>query len=225
MDHDRDKIRELTERIQVGDADEGAEALQEIIDTAVEQANARQANDRGAMREAMREEMVSARRKVENDAALEKFGKRFPQLKDDTILVDGVKGIVRHELIEDLKKTGAVPEADLARIERVEDLAALHGHARAQGHQVRSPDEVLARTGQEITRRGWARPAQRSPQEYVRDMRIARGLPVREERVEPARAANYGRAAPRSDEETMARNQEWVRKSREARGYDRRSDR
>ena len=218
MDHDREKIRELTERIQVGDADEGAEALQELIDTAVEQANARQANDRGSLREAMREEMADMRVKAENNAALNKFQKRFPQLNQDPVLVDGVKGIVRRELTEDLKKAG-VSEEELARIERVEDLASLHGHARMKGHQVRNADDLLTQTGQEITRRGWAKPAQRSPQEYVRDLRIQRGLPVREDLPEPARAADYGRAAPRSDEETRARNEAHIQRVREARGF------
>ena len=189
MDHDRERLRELTEKIQFGDADEGTEALEQIVGLAREQAP-----DRDAIKQAMREEMVDMRLKAENDRALEKFAKKYPSLREDQVLVEAATHVLRDKIVDDLKSIG-IPDDAIAPLRGdTGSLVTAHTQARAKGHKVRGPDDLLNATGAELGKRFNIKPAQRSPAEYVRDMRIQRGLPVREERVEQGGATDYGRS-------------------------------
>jgi hypothetical protein len=96
----------------------------------------------------------------------------------------------------------------------------VHGQARLAGAKLRSPEEILDAAGNTLQKKFNIKPAQRSPQEYLRDLRIQRGLPVREQHEKPAGASDYGRGGDAyGDSSSLAARQERVRQMRIARGF------
>ena len=210
----KERLRQVAEKIQVGDSDEGADALGEIVQTAVEQAHSRRRSTddvQQALKQLVREQ--------ENEKALGAFKKKYPTIAGDEDLTNTTVAVLEREIADDLRKAG-VPEEQLAKVKgNTMALVQAHNAARMGGLALRDAEQILDATGKTLQQKYHLRPAQRSPQEYVRDLRIQRGLPVREDLPEPARTADYGRAAPRSDEETRARNEAHIQRVREARGF------
>ena len=213
--HDpKEKLRSLAERIQVGDTDEGAEAIQEMIGMVRDQGVARE-----NVRAALREELNDARLKSENQKALTSFERKYPSLQDP-VLADAAKRVIQDEIIADLKAGGASDD-DIAPIrEDVGKLVQVHGQARLSGANLRTPEQILDASGDTLQKKFNIKPAQRSPQEYVRDLRIQRGLPVREQHEKPAEAADYGRGGDAyGDAASLEARRERVRAMRAARGF------
>ncbi|HEY1247233.1 MAG TPA: hypothetical protein VGF29_20625 [Hyphomicrobiaceae bacterium] len=166
---DRDKLRQLAERIQVGDTDEGADALAELAEHT-------RGVDREALKRELRQEATLARIRAEQDQALGRFGNRYPNVANDKVLVDAATTVIRDELAADLKRAGA-SDKDLAAIRGdVGKLAAAHNYARAGGLKLRTPDEILDSTGKTLTDKFNIRPASRDPMDYVRNLRAQRGF-------------------------------------------------
>ena len=158
-------------------------------------------------------------REQENEKALGAFKKKYPTIAGDEDLTNTTVAVMEREITDDLRKAG-VPDEQLAKVKgNTMALVQAHNAARMGGLALRDAEQILDATGKTLQQKYHLRPAQRSPQEYVRDLRIQRGLPVREDLPEPARAVDYGRAAPRSDEETRARNEAHIQRVREARGF------
>jgi hypothetical protein len=220
MPIDRDRLRELTERIQVGDTDEGADALEEAIGLARDQGQL----DRGALRQAMNEEMAERRRHAENDAALGAFKKEYPKLAEDEDYARvGIDRLGR-EIVADLKSIG-VKDEDIAPVRHdINRLVQAHNQAYAGGAKVRSTKEVLKATGEYMTEKfRIPRGPGRSREEILRETRTARGFSNDHLDEQSERAAGpEGRGArrtvteadPSADRERVRRIIEQQRKAR-----------
>jgi hypothetical protein len=222
--HDpKEKLRSLAERIQVGDTDEGADAIGEMIGMV---------RDQGANREnvraALREEFNSARIQRENQEAVDHLEKRFPQLKDKRYLSLAAGDVIKEEIIEDFRSMG-VSDEELAKMKGcdVGQLAAAHGHARLNGGNVRKPIDIADKVGTVLTREFDLKPRnftkeqhEASQREYVSSMRRDRGLAIREQPEKPAGAADYGRDGDAyGDAASLEARQERVRQMRIQRGF------
>jgi hypothetical protein len=98
----KEKLRSLAERIQVGDTDEGAEAIQEMIGMVRDQGVARE-----NVRAALRDELNDARLKSENQKALATFERKYPNVAKDGVLAEAAAHVIRDEIVEDLRAGGA----------------------------------------------------------------------------------------------------------------------
>lgn len=206
---DRDKLRKITEAIQVGDTDEGTEALAEFVDHVAGRA------ERG-----LQERAVQARLKQENDEALQKFAKKYPDLGAKKHLADAAKSVLADEIITDLKAAGLTDQDIEPHRSNVGNLATVHGVARMKGLKgVRTPDELLSATGEFMTREFNIKPAQRSQREYVRGLRAERGLPDREQRAGQDGAADYTSSRKADDYGELEARLEYVRELRRQRGF------
>jgi hypothetical protein len=208
---DRDKLRDLTEKIQVGDAEEGAQALEELIEHAWERgsANVRQEVERERIERQMREEGL---------AALDNFGKKWPAIKDNKLMSEAAVHALRDEYVKDLKTAG-LSDADLAPIANdAGRLATAHSIARSRGVKLRSPGELLDKTGETLGESFNIKPARRSPEEYVRDMRDARGF-------KRDGTHRFDHEPPASSDPSVDATRRWVQQARAARGFAARSDR
>jgi hypothetical protein len=202
-DADQDDLRSLTEKIQVGDTEEGAQALGEIIN------RARASVDRNSIRQMMQEEAAEMKLRAENTKALEKFAAKYPTLKDDHLLVDAAQRVLRDRIVDDLKGAGATDD-DLAPLrDDTGRLVAAHSQARLRGVKLQSPDELLNATGAVLTERFNIRPARRSGTEYVREMRRDRGFA----------ADGSGQAGAQASAVPDDRTASYVQRLRTARGF------
>jgi hypothetical protein len=210
----KEKLRSLAERIQVGDTDEGAEAIQEMIGMVRDQGVARE-----NVRAALRDELNDARLKSENQKALATFERKYPNVAKDGVLAEAAAHVIRDEIVEDLRAVGATDE-DIARIQGdTGRLVAVHGQARLAGATLRTPEQILDAAGRTLQKKFNIQPTMRNPQEYVMNLREQRGLPVREQHEKPAGASDCGRGDAYGDGASLAARQERVRRMREERGF------
>ena len=215
---DREKLRELTEKIQVGDTDEGADALAEAMELAVESANARG----GDPRMAVRQELADMQMAAENNAALGKFAKRYPALTKDPVLVEAATHVLRDELARDLKAAGVTDDEMKPIRENVGQLAGLHGKARLMRYEgVRSPDKLLDDVGGVLSEKFNLKPAGtgRAPDEYIRDLRSERGFKTRDEDTSGQRGGSRAPNAGRLTAEQGEKAASYVEKLRAGRGF------
>jgi hypothetical protein len=197
-------LRGLVERIQVGDSDEGAEALGEIMSRAKASATV----DRDTVRAMMLEEAAQMKLRAENAEALDKFASKYPALREDNLLTDAAARVLRNQIVDDLKGAGASDE-DLAPVrDDTQRLVAAHGAARMRGIKLKSSQELLDSTGAVLTEKFNIRPARREPREYVRDMRRDRGFDG---------SGQAGTKAPASSDNDRTRAH--IQRLRAARGF------
>jgi hypothetical protein len=213
VDPNREKIRGIVERIQVGDTDEGTEALQELIEHT-------RASDRATMGQSLRQELAAMRMQQENEAALGKFAKRYSNLAKDPVLAEAGLHVLRDKMVDDLKGAGVTEEMIAPVRGDTNRLAAAHALARGQGLNVRSAEKLLDDTGQELSKRFGIRPTQRSPEEYVKSLRAERGLPDREGRG-GEQSQTTDPATPRTSDDfgSLEARRARVRAMRESRGF------
>jgi hypothetical protein len=226
---DRDKLRQLAERIQVGDTDEGADALAELLETTVQAPDPQPRVSQDAVRQHVHEELRQAKAEAENAAALKAFADKYPALKDNDVLADAAVGVLRKEIIRDLQEVGGLSDADLAPLSRdINQLVFVHGRARQAGLQVATPAQLLDRTGQYMAREfGLQRaeepaPAQRQP--HTQQPHGASSDPALQSRIEAKRgaqqqprAAGVRAAPPQAPRPRTA--QEIVRDMKRQRGF------
>lgn len=227
---DRDRLRQVAEKIQVGDTDEGADALEELVEQAVEAVTTRQANPE-EIRKVTRAELERDRLRAENDAALKRFGDKFPELAESTPkarrMASAAALTICDELVRDLVDTGAVTEEQIEPFRSdAGALAGLHHVARANGLKVRSRDEVLDAVGDTLVQDFGLRRAQPNPQreETPPPRREPQSDPALQERIERKRAAaqqprTAGVRAPAPQSPRVRTREEWVRDLRRMRGF------
>jgi hypothetical protein len=216
---DPEKLRQVVERVQVGDTEEGVEALTEFA----EMVGSRPEHTRHAVRQELAELQISKA----NTDALEKFAKRYPKLRDEPLIVDAATRALRDEMAKDLKAAG-LPDEELDQIrEDVGRLGNLHGQARLVARdRVRSADDLLNDVGKTLSEKFNIKPASRDAREYVRDLRAQRGFKVDDD----AAGARDGSRAPGSrstatdQQDNRARHEEdrdraYVAAMRRGRGY------
>jgi hypothetical protein len=161
---ERQKLRDITERIQVGDAEEGAAALEELM-----------AHSERRGRAALQNEITERELQRQNQAALDKFAKKYPRVASNDLLAEAGVTAMRREIEKDLKDLGIKDEVLAPVRGNAQMLVRAHNEARARGAKVRSPEEILEATGGVLSEQFGIRSAQRSAAEVVRDMRVERG--------------------------------------------------
>jgi hypothetical protein len=113
---------------------------------------------------------------------------------------------------EDFKGAGLSDE-DLAPVQNdIGRLANVHGQARLRGMKLRNADELLSEAGAILSEKYNIKPARRSPTEYVRDMRVARGFAADQDGTGQVGS----RRAPRP---ASSHDADYIRKLRESRGF------
>jgi hypothetical protein len=211
---DRERLKAITERVQMGDAEEGAEALEEVISLA-------RASDRNQTRQVMRDEFAEMGRQAENRSALAKLAKKYPTLMTDEDLVDVAKTRLRREIVTDLKAGGGLTDELLEPIKNDTDrLVGAHGHARSVGANVRSTEKLLFDTMDGVAEKYGIKPAGtgRTHAEYIADLRTERGFKRQDDGLRDA----GGSRAPGSGSLTADQAQKaatYVEKLRQARGF------
>jgi hypothetical protein len=176
-DNDDDGLRSIVERIQVGDTDEGMEAVSELL----ERASAKRGN-----LEAELDAVVSRRRlRGEIDSALKNFAERNPQITNDPYLADAGMHAVRDQIERDLRGIGVTDEILAPLRGNTDALVQAYGAARMKApDRVRAPEQLLDAAGQELKSRfGVKSLSKRTPQNVIREMREARGFSNSDEHI------------------------------------------
>lgn len=155
------KLKGIVERIQVGDADEGMQALQELVEMTSARGDELNPEKIGTI---VQQHLTETQTKAEISTALANFVKEYPDLAKDEVLADAGRTVLRQELIKDLTSVGA----DAADIEKIKHdpqaLAAAQRQLRASGHKVRSYSEILGAVGKTMTEKFGIKPASTSQQ-------------------------------------------------------------
>lgn len=158
---DPEKLKGIVERIQVGDTDEGTQALQDLIEV-VRGSGELNPEKIGEM---VQQHIVRTQTQAEIDSALASFVKDFPDLAKDEVLADAGRTVLRQELIKDLKAVGA-SDAEIDKIKHdPRALAAAQRELRVAGHGVRSYADILGAVGKTMTDRFNIKPASQKTSE------------------------------------------------------------
>lgn len=153
-----EEYERLVERIQVGDAKEGAAALAELNARQNKAFEARleklaQARPAPVDDNAIDRRMDEHRTKEEINGAVASFKDKYPEIDSDNLLHPVMGALTREELVNDLKAVGARDE-DLAVIQNdIGKLARAHAALRQQGYQVRDYGAVLDSAAQQLGKR------------------------------------------------------------------------
>lgn len=144
---DAEKVRDIVHRIQVGDEDEGAEALTELLGLVNSGRSQEQQVRPDQVNRLVQEHLLHRDTQQEIDGALKRFGDEYPEIAQDSDLTTVGLDLTAREMRTDLKKIGLSDE-DLKPIGHdLRALAQLHRTARLNGHQVRPYGEVLSAVG------------------------------------------------------------------------------
>lgn len=180
---DAEKLKGIVERIQVGDTDEGTQALQDLIEV-VRGSGELNPEKIGEM---VQHHVIRTQTQAEIDSALSSFVKDFPDLAKDEVLADAGRTVLRQELIKDLKAVGA-SEAEIDKIKHdPRALAAAQRELRVAGHGVRSYAEILGAVGKTMTDRFNIKPASQKTSEQPKP--AVREPAPSQDRLERKRAA------------------------------------
>jgi hypothetical protein len=224
---DRAKLREIVERIQVGDADEGAEAIAELVTLqnsgrpTTEQVTPEQ------IRKVVTESLVAQKTQEDIDSALVEFKSNFTVIAEDPDLRDVALTKLQSELRKDLKATG-VSDEDLAPISgNIGALLAAHRHARTAGSAtVRTYGKLLSDIGNDMSAKFGIKPApQPSPgSPHQQQQRPTAPSPAAQRRVEAKRSApqqprTAGVRAPQPQAPRPKTSEEQVDEMRRYRGF------
>ena len=148
---DPEKLRQITERIQVGDADEGASAMAELVQEIVTQVTPK--SDPAETDKQVKRVIAQQQHAQEFDAALDRFSKDFPEVVKDELLADAGKTVLRREIIKDMKALGIADE-DIASISNSDQLLTqAHRNLKVAGHAVRSYDALFETAGKTLSDR------------------------------------------------------------------------
>jgi len=186
---DPEKLKSIVERVQIGDAEDGVQALVDYGQELLAWATAQQKQpelDAEAIGKIVQNYTVQTQTRDEIQSALRKFADEYPDLAKDEVLADAGRTVLRNELIADLKSAGASDE-DIKPI--AHDASAL-AHAqrvlRSNGHKVRTYGELLESVGKTMTERFHLQPAKSQTQRQQPQQRAAQHS---SERLDRKRAA------------------------------------
>lgn len=152
---DKDKLRTIVQRIQVGDEEEGAEALLELAQTL--EAGKQQITPEDIGRVVARSQIQS-----ELQGAAEAFQGEHAAVVNDPDLREVTFGRVRGEVRADLQSLGF--DAEKLAGMTGEQLFNLHMDARAKGAKVRDYKQLFGKVGTDMTKRFGAVVSSPSPQ-------------------------------------------------------------
>ena len=216
---DAEKLAELATRIQVGDADEGTQAL-------IEFAQMVRASNPGATPEqvsGMVERTLAQReQQTEIYTALKKFGDDNPDLLAESDLFDVALNVAAREMLDDMKKLG-LSDAELKPLGNDRRaIAQAHRSLKAQGHQVRSLDQVLADSATALRSKfNMAKPGQGQRSQQRPAAPQADQIRQRVERKESAQPQpRHGGARAAAQQEVRPKTaHEIIREQRKARNF------
>jgi hypothetical protein len=130
----REKLRDIVERIQIGDADEGAQALEELMSS-------------GNVERRVLQRMAQAEVEGEMLRAVDRFSAKHPHITSDPDLSQTGISVLARTMREDIKKLGITDEQLAPIRDDVRMLAHTTEMLRRAGHRsVRSFDQVLDAT-------------------------------------------------------------------------------
>jgi len=217
---DRDKLHDLVERIQIGDKEEGAQALAEfaeLVNAGRSQAQQLSPEQIGAIVE---QQIFQRQTTHEITEAVEEFGRKYPEITTDQDFTRVAYDRVAQELRADLKAIG-MNDQDLAPFGSDPwALATIHRQARAGGLAVRSYGAILDAVGDSIVtkfnlRSGVRRSATHQPQRTVSTQANDRLMAKRNAPQQP-RTAGARVPTPQPRPKTAA---EKIEEMRVARGF------
>lgn len=180
---DREKLRGIVQRLQIGDEDEGVDALSEVVSLLA--ADSRP----GVTREDIEREIAQSRLKSEMTAAGEAFQEKHAAIMGDQELREIAYGRIRGEVRADLASLG-IDAQQLAGLNG-EQLFTLHMNARAQGAKVRSYDKLFEKAGADVSTRYGAliQPAA-DPQPTQQTQQPTQSRDVAQTRIDRKRSAS-----------------------------------
>jgi hypothetical protein len=134
-----ERLRGIVERIQVGDADEGTQALEELAGEFEQRAQVR------AFQERQKSEMLGA---------LDRFVAKHPGVARDPDLGQAGFSILARTIKEDLRSLPGVTDEGVAQLgDDVQKLAQISGALRQAGHKVKTFDQYLDDAGRTMERK------------------------------------------------------------------------
>ena len=143
-------VDSIAERLQVGDRNEGKEAIAELVKLV--RGRNTSAVDQDKVERMVEERLERNRTKQEIDTAVEKFSQAFPKIVKDDDLVDVALRQVSKEIKADLLANG-LSEDDLGKFTDPGELVKFHAQVRRTNRsaKLRSYDEVLTSVGTKLT--------------------------------------------------------------------------
>jgi hypothetical protein len=204
-----DKLKSIVERIQIGDTDEGAQAMQEFAQV---------------VHQNMQTQAILGAREAEMRNALDRFMHRYPQLARDPDLGTAGVAVLARTLKSEIKKVGGITDDQLNSIPNdlngVRALAHTTAAYRAQGHrQLRDFDGVLDAVGQEMGRKFGLRPSSvRGDHRIGSDAEIQARLERKRSMPSQPRPAGV-RMAPQQEYQRPKTAAEIVAEARRYRGF------
>ena len=180
-----EKLKGIVERIQVGDTDEGTQALQELIEVVRDSG---ESFNPAKVGELVQQHLIRTQTQEEINTALAGFVKDYPDLAKDEVLADAGRTVLRQELIKDLKSVGA-SDAEIDKIKHdPRALAAAQRELRVAGHSVRSYADMLGAVGKTMVDRFNIKPATSQISDTHKPQTVREPAPS-QERLDRKRAA------------------------------------
>lgn len=156
---DTEKLASIVERIQVGDKEEGQEALAELV----KMVGAKPKLDQSDISRAVQQTLSERETMSEINRAVEGFSKEFPNLVSDDDLTNVTMTVITKEILKDLRSAG-MSDADLAAVSKdTKRLAAMHRQARLSGANLRTYDGLLRDVGTHVSEKFGIRPGSSAP--------------------------------------------------------------
>lgn len=154
------RLTAVVERLQVGTAEDGAEALHDLLAEALDQRDAAQAATPDVVRQTVKQALSEDEASKEANKALTAFAARFKVLASDDDMATAVLKQTSREIISDFKRIG-LPADQIARAER-EPAFMIDGYrqlrtqvnpATGQPWGLRSYDEILNASGETVAKK------------------------------------------------------------------------
>lgn len=144
---DPEMLGSIIERIQVGDKDEGAQALLEFANAVKQSEPARQGVDANEVGRIVAQQLVHTQTEAGMREALDRFKEKYPQIAVDHDLGVTGLGILARHLVEELKAQGLTEEQLAPYKTDVRQMAHATAMYRRAGRNAKSFDELLDATG------------------------------------------------------------------------------
>lgn len=221
---DPEKLENIVERIQIGDKDEGSQALAELIEIVSSAGNDRDTLKPDDIGRVVNEQLARSRIQGEIEQAAASFKDKYAGITSDPDMLDMSLNRLGSEVRQDLLNAG-IAEAEKASKER---LLELHSQARIRGLRVNPIQVHFDKVGKELSSKfasvlgsktDGSEPAtsrQSQPKQPVPSTRVAERMDrKRSAQVQPRSAGM--RAAPVSTQKPTHRD--YVESLRKSRGY------
>ncbi len=188
---DKENLRVLVEKLQVGDVEEGVEAVAELF-SHLQNTSAPSVSEE-QVSALVEQRLTQTKNQTEIHGAIGRFEEKYPEIVREPMLAEAGMTALRFELIKDLKSVGVTDE-DISSISRnTEALVQAQKRVSQGGHKLRSYDELLDSVGSTMTEkfnlRPSAKPSPKTPSSQSSPPVPQDNVAVAKERLERKRAA------------------------------------